>query len=106
MPDVAAIVAYEHHMHLDGTGYPDRLRGNRPHLASQIVQQADVYDALRTHRPYRAAMTEKEACDLLCTGTGSKYDTPLVETFIERVASRVDAPPSAIEPGDPARAAA
>ena len=106
VPDVAAIVAYEHHMHLDGTGYPDRLRGNRPHLASQIVQQADVYDALRTHRPYRAALTENEACALLFTGTGSRYDTPLVETFIERVASRVDAPPSAIEPGDPTRAAA
>jgi len=105
VPDVAAIVAYEHHMHIDGTGYPDRVRGCRPHLASLIVQQADVYDALRTHRPYRTAMTEKEACDVLISGTESRYDRALVQTFIQHVASRIEEHPTITSDDPPARKA-
>ncbi|MDX2131420.1 MAG: HD domain-containing protein [Planctomycetota bacterium] len=96
VPDVSPIVAYEHHMHLDGTGYPTPARGRRPHLVSQIVQQADVFDALRTHRPYRSAMTADGACAVLLQGAGTKYDRALVDVFIDRViareARRTDAP--------------
>src|SRR5581483_8706154 len=65
VPDVAPIVAFEHHANLDGTGYPNLGRLARPHLASQIVHVADVFDALRTNRPYRAAMEPAKARAIL-----------------------------------------
>jgi putative two-component system response regulator len=52
--ELAAVVAYEHHIMLDGGGYPV-LRDTRGEYASRIVHICDVYDALRTNRPYRQA---------------------------------------------------
>ena len=87
VPEVAVIIAYEHHMHLDGTGYPGG--GSRtPHLCSQIVQLADVYDALRTHRPYRPALSLAETTRILQEGAGTKYDADLLTVFFDRVAVR------------------
>lgn len=60
--DLKPIIRW-HHERYDGTGYPDRLRGDEIPLAAQIVCIADVYDALTTNRSYRAAMTETEAAE-------------------------------------------
>lgn len=88
IPDFATVVAFEHHMHLDGSGYPSRAKNWKPNLAAQIVQQADVFDALRTHRPYRAAMSTEKASAILREGSGTKYDPSLVEVFVTRIANR------------------
>lgn len=88
VPDVACIVAYQHHMHIDGTGYPKLSAGLKPNLSAQIVQQADVFDALRTHRPYRAAMPVEKASAFLREGSGKRYDESLVEVFVQRVVKR------------------
>ncbi len=88
VPTIAPIVAFEHHMHLDGSGYPVSDKRWRPHLASQIVQQADVFDALRTNRPYRAAMSTEKASAILQEGSGTKYDSALVSVFLQRVVTR------------------
>lgn len=93
IPDFATVVAFEHHMHLDGTGYPKRPAHWKPNLAAMIVQQADVFDALRTHRPYRAAMPTQQACKILQEGSGSKYDAALVDVFVSRVVGRSTAGP-------------
>ncbi len=85
MPPIAVVIAYEHHMHLDGTGYP-HAHDRRPHLSSQIVQLADVYDALRTHRPYRQALSLAKATEILRSGAGTKYDAALLDLFFDRVA--------------------
>ena len=53
--DMAAAVAYEHHIMLNGGGYPKRHYQRDVHKASTLVHVCDVYDALRTNRPYRAA---------------------------------------------------
>lgn len=87
VPDVAPIVAFEHHANIDGTGYPRLRRSPRPHLASQIVHVADVFDALRTHRPYRAAMDDAKVRAILKEGSGKLFDTALVNLFLERVVS-------------------
>jgi putative nucleotidyltransferase with HDIG domain len=50
-----------HHEKFDGTGYPDRLRGDEIPLSAQIICAVDVYDALTTTRSYRGAMTRDEA---------------------------------------------
>jgi response regulator RpfG family c-di-GMP phosphodiesterase len=82
---VAPIVAYEHHANVDGTGYPRLPAGGKPHLASQIVHVADVFDALRTNRPYRAAMDDARVRQILSDGAGKLFDPALVELFLEHV---------------------
>lgn len=61
---VRAIVRH-HHEKLDGSGYPDGLRGDDIPLLAQIIGVVDVYDALTTARPYKAAMGRDEACQEL-----------------------------------------
>lgn len=95
-PPVAVAVAFEHHMNIDGTGYPPRPKHWRVSLSSQIVHIADVFDALQTHRPYRRAMPLEEAISIMRRGAGQWYEAGLFELFIQRVAIRtVTAQPSA-----------
>jgi cyclic di-GMP phosphodiesterase len=54
-----------HHERLDGTGYPDRLKGNQIPLTARILQTADIYDALTTERPYRKALPHEQAISIL-----------------------------------------
>jgi cyclic di-GMP phosphodiesterase len=54
-----------HHERLDGTGYPDRLRGDRVPLLAQIMGIVDVFDALTTSRPYKKALPSEAACEEL-----------------------------------------
>jgi putative two-component system response regulator len=54
-----------HHERLDGSGYPDRLRGDEVPLLAQIIGIADVYDALTTPRPYQETLTPKQAMRIL-----------------------------------------
>ena len=68
--DVAAVVAYEHHIMIDGGGYP-RTRFKRDcHPASVLVHVCDVYDALRTNRPYRDAWTQEKTRGLPARARG------------------------------------
>jgi putative nucleotidyltransferase with HDIG domain len=85
VPDVAPIVAFEHHANVDGTGYPRLPRAGRPHLASQIVHVADVFDALRTNRPYRAAMDDARVRQILTDGAGKLFEPALVDLFLRHV---------------------
>lgn len=79
---VAAVVAYEHHIMLDGGGYP------RPHyrrecaLASRLVHVCDVYDALRTNRPYRAAWSSEKTLAYLEERAGTEFDPVIVAAFL------------------------
>jgi putative nucleotidyltransferase with HDIG domain len=87
VPDVAPIVAFEHHANVDGSGYPRLKRHGRPHLASQIVHVADVFDALRTNRPYRSALDDEKVRSILTDGSGKLFDPALVDLFLDRVVS-------------------
>jgi putative nucleotidyltransferase with HDIG domain len=58
-------ITYQHHMHSDTTGYPSAPVGIAPHPASQLVEVADVFDALRTVRPYRKTISEVETMNIL-----------------------------------------
>jgi putative nucleotidyltransferase with HDIG domain len=92
VPDFAPIVALEHHANLDGSGYPKLGRGRRPHLASQIVHIADIFDALRTNRPYRAAMSVEKVKEILDNCSGTSFDGVLLDVFLDAVV-RVSEPP-------------
>lgn len=78
---LAAVVAYEHHVCLDGGGYP-RFRFARDcHYASRIVHVCDIYDALCTNRPYRGAWEPERALGYLGEKSGSEVETHIVDTF-------------------------
>ncbi|MEX2418831.1 MAG: HD domain-containing phosphohydrolase [Acidimicrobiia bacterium] len=80
--ELAAAVALEHHVRVDGGGYPG-LSGRRPSLFSRMVAIADSYDAITSHRPYRPARTPNEALHVLLAGAGTAYDADLLKLFIE-----------------------
>jgi putative nucleotidyltransferase with HDIG domain len=65
----------------DGTGYPAGLSGQDIPLACRILHVADAYDAMTCERPYRPAMSEREARAELARGAGTQFDPGCVETF-------------------------
>lgn len=80
--DLAATVAYEHHVMLDGGGYP-RLHYRREcMLASRLVHVCDVYDALSTRRPYRDAWPSGKTLAYLEERAGTEFDPDLVAAFV------------------------
>jgi putative nucleotidyltransferase with HDIG domain len=80
--DLAAIVAYEHHIMLNGGGYP-LLHYSRPCiLASRLVHVCDVFDALRTKRPYRDAWESEKVFAYLLERAGTEFDPDLVSAFV------------------------
>ncbi|MCA1840023.1 MAG: HD-GYP domain-containing protein [Actinomycetota bacterium] len=79
---LAAQVSYEHHLHVDGTGYPGTAPGHRPGLLSRIVSVADTYDAITSRRSYRRAEQRQRALDILLSGAGNHYDPRIVRVFI------------------------
>ncbi len=91
LPDIVPIVAFEHHLYLDGSGYPLHHAHTKPHLASQIVQIADVFDALCTDRPYRPAMQLSEAADYIESMAGKLFNPALTQLFLEHVTPRAKA---------------
>ena len=83
VPKVALIAAYEHHMKLDGSGYPGAKPGaGGQHVVSQIVAIADFFDALRSDRPYRKTMKIPVVAALLEKQAGREFSKPLVENFL------------------------
>ncbi|MGH7515896.1 MAG: HD-GYP domain-containing protein [Gemmatimonadales bacterium] len=83
--ETAAFVAYEHHIMLDGGGYP-RLRYARDcHYASKLVHVCDVYDALCTDRPYRPAWASDRALGYLAERAGLEFDPEIAQTFTQMI---------------------
>lgn len=79
--DIKPIIRW-HHEKYDGTGYPDRLRGDEIPLSAQIVGIVDVYDALTTTRSYRAAMTHEAAVAEMTRGRAAWSDA-VFDAFIQ-----------------------
>jgi len=76
-------VAYEHHIMLNGGGYPHRRIARKCHCASALVHVCDVYDALRTHRPYRAAWEHARVLQYLEEGAGTDFDPDVTRVFVD-----------------------
>ena len=72
-----------HHEHCDGSGYPDGLKKDEIPLLPRILQVVDVYDALRTARPYKAALHhEQAAITMLSEARAGLWDEDLVVEFL------------------------
>jgi cyclic di-GMP phosphodiesterase len=77
-------IVRHHHERLDGTGYPDGLRNGEVPLLAQIVSIVDVFDALTTERPYRAARSIDEAFQVLADEAARGWrDRALVDAFVD-----------------------
>ena len=77
-----ATIIRHHHERVDGTGYPDGLAGDTIPLGARIVAVADVYDALTSDRPYRAALSRDDALGMLRAQAGHGLDAAIVGAFI------------------------
>jgi len=107
--DLAAVVAYEHHIMLDGGGYPTMRFRRDCHYASKLVHVADVYDALRTTRPYREAWPQERTIAYIEGRSGVEFDPELASAFVRMMRAwesqlAVVRDPGAPLPGAPAAA--
>lgn len=80
--DLIPMVKY-HHEHWDGSGYPEKLKGEAIPLSARIVAIADAYHALISDRPYRKGLSVQKACEILKMGAGIQWDASLVRQFIQ-----------------------
>ena len=71
-----------HHERVDGSGYPDGLRGDAIPLQSRIIAVADAYDAMVSERPYSSALSQAAARDELVRGAGTQFDAAVVSAFL------------------------
>ncbi|HYP39533.1 MAG TPA: HD domain-containing phosphohydrolase [Chloroflexia bacterium] len=81
----ALVIPYCHHEKWDGTGYPRGLKGEQIPLAARIFAVVDVWDALRSNRPYRAAWPAERVREHIRSLAGTHFDPEVVEAFLKMV---------------------
>jgi putative nucleotidyltransferase with HDIG domain len=86
-------IPYSHHEWWDGTGYPQKLKGEEIPLAARIFAIVDVWDALLSDRPYRKAWSKTKAAKHLLDRAGSHFDPKLVKVFLNMVDIQVQKKP-------------
>jgi putative nucleotidyltransferase with HDIG domain len=85
MPQMAPIVAFEHHMRRDRTGYPAAVQRDRLNLATMLCSIADVYDAMRSQRKYQQAFPTDRIKAVLERNDGQQFDQHLVRRFVQLI---------------------
>jgi putative nucleotidyltransferase with HDIG domain len=98
--DLAATVAYEHHIMINGQGYPRFRYQRETHFASRLVHLCDVFDALCTARPYREAWASEMALAYIEERAGTDFEPKLAEAFTGMMRlwshQRVAVPPGSV----------
>jgi putative nucleotidyltransferase with HDIG domain len=85
MPALAPVVAFEHHLRVDGTGYPQTVIRPRLNLGTMLCGIADVYDAMRSQRVYQEAFPTDRILAVLQRNDGAQFDQNLVRRFAQLV---------------------
>lgn len=83
MPILAPVVAFEHHLRMDGTGYPFQARRQTLNLGTTLCGIADVYDAMRSQRSYQQAHPSDRILAVLQRNDGTQFDQNLVRRFVQ-----------------------
>jgi HD-GYP domain-containing protein (c-di-GMP phosphodiesterase class II) len=83
MPPLAPVVAFEHHLRLDGSGYPLNVTRPSLNLATMLCGIADVYDAMRSQRAYQQSFPTARILAVLQRNDGSQFDRYLVRRFAQ-----------------------
>ncbi|WP_019243810.1 MULTISPECIES: HD-GYP domain-containing protein [Bacillus] len=86
VPLLVAHCAYQHHERIDGSGYPRGLKDKDIHFFAKILAVADVFDAVTSNRVYRKALLPHEGLEILYSGSGTLFDTEIIEAFRKAVA--------------------
>jgi len=85
IPKLAVLGALEHHIRFDGTGYPALKSGWQPNIVSQMIAIADVFDAMRSRRPYQEPKPMDVILRIIEEEKGTTFNPFLVDTFFELV---------------------
>jgi putative nucleotidyltransferase with HDIG domain len=83
MPILAPVVAFEHHLRMDGTGYPEGAKRSALNLGTMICSIADVYDAMRSQRAYQQAFPTDRVLAVLKKDDGAHFEAQLVRRFVQ-----------------------
>ena len=75
------LVVRHHHERWDGSGYPDKLKGDKIPLTARVFAVADTFDALTTTRPYRPASSFAAARQVVCEESGKQFDPAVVAAY-------------------------
>ena len=82
MPALAPIVAFEHHLKQDLSGYPENIGHRKLNLCTMIVSIADVFDALRSNRPYREGLATTRIKSIMGEQGNPQFNQPLLRRFV------------------------
>jgi len=83
MPTIAPVIAFEHHLRLDGTGYPYGVQRLSLNLGTMLCSIADVYDAMRSQRAYQQAFPSERILAVMNRNDGQQFDQHLVRRFTQ-----------------------
>jgi len=86
IPILSAHCAFQHHERLDGSGYPRGIKGNDIHDYAKWIGIVDSYDAMTSNRVYRDALLPHQAVEVLYSGSGTLFDTSMLQLFRDKVA--------------------
>lgn len=84
-PEPVAKMTLHHHERLDGSGYPDGLKGNQLSLEVRILGAVDVVAAMSACRPYRQASKKEEVLEEISKGKGTKFDPEIVDILVDMI---------------------
>jgi putative nucleotidyltransferase with HDIG domain len=76
------LVVSQHHERYDGSGYPQKLKGETIHIGARIMAVADAYDAMTSHRPYRDSLDHEKVLSELRNGSGTQFDPECVKALM------------------------
>ena len=85
MPALASIVAFEHHLKKDFSGYPENVGSRNLNLCTMVVTIADVFDALRSNRVYREGLPSERIRSIMLQQESPAYDATLLRRFVNLV---------------------
>jgi len=85
IPALAPVVAFEHHLRLDGTGYPGGVTRNSLNIGTMLCSIADVYDAMRSQRQYQQAFPNERILEVMKRNDGKQFDQNLVRRFVQLI---------------------
>jgi HD-GYP domain-containing protein (c-di-GMP phosphodiesterase class II) len=83
MPILAPVVAFEHHLRADGSGYPAAARRTTLNLGTMLCGISDVYDAMRSQRAYQQAFPTDRILAVLKRNDGTQFDQNLIRRFVQ-----------------------
>ena len=83
MPILAPVVAFEHHLRLDGTGYPFGVKRQSLNVGTMLCSISDIYDAMRSQRAYQQAFPTDRILAVLKRNDGTQFDQHLVRRFVQ-----------------------